>query len=126
MSSTVIMDAVVSKIKSVLSKSDDVLASEVTPERAEEVNQLLAEALSAGWTAGLRAWLATAESDAETIEKDGVTYRYKLASDKEFLTPAEQYANISSSLVREIAALGGDVSPFVHEKIMAELSRKLR
>ena len=39
MSSTAIMDAVVSKIKSVLSKSDDVLASEVTPERAEEVNQ---------------------------------------------------------------------------------------
>ncbi|HEC18723.1 MAG TPA: pantetheine-phosphate adenylyltransferase [Gammaproteobacteria bacterium] len=43
-----------------------------------------------------------------------------------FLTPAEQYANISSSLVREIAALGGDVSPFVHEKIRAELQRKLR
>ena len=43
-----------------------------------------------------------------------------------FLTPAEQYAYISSSLVREIAALGGDVSPFVHEKIMAELIRKLR
>jgi pantetheine-phosphate adenylyltransferase len=43
-----------------------------------------------------------------------------------FLTPAEQYAYISSSLVREIAALGGDVSPFVHEKIRAELARKLR
>jgi pantetheine-phosphate adenylyltransferase len=51
-----------------------------------------------------------------------------LAPDVEtlFLTPAEQYANISSSLVREIAALGGDVSPFVHEKIRAELIRKLR
>lgn len=51
-----------------------------------------------------------------------------LAPDVEtlFLTPAEQYANISSSLVREIAALGGDVSPFVHEKIRAELMRKLR
>jgi hypothetical protein len=81
------MDAIVSKIKSVLSESGDVLASEVTPERAEEVNRLLAGALSAGWTEGLRTWLATAESDAETIEKDGVTYRYKLESDKEFLTP---------------------------------------
>jgi len=52
----------------------------------------------------------------------------KLAPDIEtlFLTPAEQYTYISSSLVREIAALGGDVSPFVHEKIMAELERKLR
>lgn len=30
-----------------------------------------------------------------------------------FLTPAEQFTYISSSLVREIAALGGDVSEFV-------------
>ncbi len=52
----------------------------------------------------------------------------KLAPDIEtlFLTPAEQYANISSSLVREIASLGGDVSPFVHKKIMAELAQKMR
>jgi len=51
----------------------------------------------------------------------------KLAPDVEtlFLTPAEQYANISSSLVREIAALGGDVSPFVHDDIAAELARKM-
>jgi pantetheine-phosphate adenylyltransferase len=52
----------------------------------------------------------------------------KLAADIEtiFLTPAEQYANISSSLIREIAALGGDVRPFIHEKIADELKRKLR
>jgi pantetheine-phosphate adenylyltransferase len=52
----------------------------------------------------------------------------KLAADIEtlFLTPAEQYANISSSLIREIAKLGGDVSPFVHAKIADELKRKLR
>ena len=30
-----------------------------------------------------------------------------------FLTPAEQYGYLSSSLVREIAVLGGDVSAFV-------------
>jgi len=42
-----------------------------------------------------------------------------------FLTPAEEYAYISSSLVREIAALGGDVSPFVHEKVVAALKRHL-
>ncbi|WP_455216673.1 pantetheine-phosphate adenylyltransferase [Kaarinaea lacus] len=52
----------------------------------------------------------------------------KLAPDIEtlFLTPAEQYSYISSSLVREVASLGGDISPFVHEKIVAELARKLR
>ncbi|MCF6336641.1 MAG: pantetheine-phosphate adenylyltransferase [Gammaproteobacteria bacterium] len=52
----------------------------------------------------------------------------KLAPDVEtlFLTPAEQYSHISSRLVREIATLGGDVTPFVHEKIRDELTRKLR
>ena len=43
-----------------------------------------------------------------------------------FLTPAEKYAYISSSLVREIAALGGDVSEFVHAKVKAELEQRLR
>ena len=38
-----------------------------------------------------------------------------------FLTPAEQYAYISSSLVREIATLGGDVSDFVHEEVKKAL-----
>lgn len=43
-----------------------------------------------------------------------------------FLTPAEKYSYISASLVREIAGLGGDVSTFVHEKVVAELNKKLR
>jgi len=42
-----------------------------------------------------------------------------------FLTPAEQYAYISSSLVKEIAAHGGDVSAFVHTKVMAALSDRI-
>lgn len=43
-----------------------------------------------------------------------------------FLTPAEQFSYISSSLVREICALGGDVSPFVHPAVEAELVKLLR
>lgn len=43
-----------------------------------------------------------------------------------FLTPAEQYAYISASLVKEIAALGGDVAEFVHEKVQAALNSRLR
>ena len=42
-----------------------------------------------------------------------------------FLTPAEQYAYISSSLVREIAALGGDVTAFVHRKVVAALQDRI-
>jgi len=39
-----------------------------------------------------------------------------------FLTPAEQFAYISSTLVKEIAALGGDVSGFVHPCVEQVLS----
>ncbi|HEX2586174.1 MAG TPA: pantetheine-phosphate adenylyltransferase [Steroidobacteraceae bacterium] len=38
-----------------------------------------------------------------------------------FLTPTEQYNFISSTLVREIASLGGDVSKFVHPAVTAAL-----
>lgn len=38
-----------------------------------------------------------------------------------FLTPAEQYSFISSTLVREIARLGGDVSSFVHPSVQKAL-----
>jgi pantetheine-phosphate adenylyltransferase len=41
-----------------------------------------------------------------------------------FLTPAEQFAFISSGLVREIAALGGDVTEFVHPEVQAALSKR--
>jgi len=41
-----------------------------------------------------------------------------------FLTPAEQYGHISSSLVREIARLGGDVSPFVAPVVQAALRKR--
>jgi len=41
-----------------------------------------------------------------------------------FLTPQEQFTFISSTLVREIATLGGDVSKFVHPIVVAELNKK--
>ena len=41
-----------------------------------------------------------------------------------FLTPAEQYSFISSSLVREIARLGGDVTGFVHPAVQSALKQK--
>ncbi|MCP5161327.1 MAG: pantetheine-phosphate adenylyltransferase [Hahellaceae bacterium] len=38
-----------------------------------------------------------------------------------FLTPANHLSYISSTLIREIAALGGDVREFVHPAVYAEL-----
>lgn len=42
-----------------------------------------------------------------------------------FLTPAEQFTYISSSLVREIASLGGDVAEFVPPCVVKALQAKL-
>jgi pantetheine-phosphate adenylyltransferase len=42
-----------------------------------------------------------------------------------FLTPAEQFTYISSSLVREIARLGGDVTEFVAPEVAQALHTKL-
>ena len=43
-----------------------------------------------------------------------------------FMTPQEQFTFISSTLVREIAVLGGDVSEFVHPIVAAELRKQSR
>ena len=42
-----------------------------------------------------------------------------------FLTPAEQYMFVSSSLVREVAKLDGDVSQFVSPTVEAAILEKL-
>ncbi|NND54530.1 MAG: pantetheine-phosphate adenylyltransferase [Gammaproteobacteria bacterium] len=41
-----------------------------------------------------------------------------------FLTPSEEDMFISSTLVREIASLGGDVSKFVHPSVNALLTKR--
>jgi len=41
-----------------------------------------------------------------------------------FLTPAEQHMFVSASMVREVARLHGDVSPFVHPLVVGRLSEK--
>ncbi len=43
-----------------------------------------------------------------------------------FLTPAEEYSFISSSLVKEVAFLGGDIRAFVHPSIAKEIQTKGR
>ncbi len=43
-----------------------------------------------------------------------------------FLTPSEQFMFISSSLVREVAMLGGDVSQFVSPHIQSCIDTKLK
>jgi pantetheine-phosphate adenylyltransferase len=48
----------------------------------------------------------------------------QLAVETVFLTPAEEYTFVSSTFVREIGVLGGDISPFVPPGVAAALARK--
>ena len=41
-----------------------------------------------------------------------------------FLMPSPEYSFVSSSMLKEIARLGGDISPFVHPKVMEALNKK--
>lgn len=59
-------------------------------------------------------------------------YEFQLASmnrnlapeiESVFLMPADEYSFISSSLVKEVAALGGDISSFVHPLVNEALKR---
>lgn len=43
-----------------------------------------------------------------------------------FLTPSEQYMFVSSSLVREVAKLGGDVNQFVSASVEDAIKQKLK
>ena len=61
-------------------------------------------------------------------------YEFQLASmnrhltqdvETAFLTPTDKYTFISSTLVREVATLGGDVSEFVSPKVREALLQKV-
>ena len=69
-----------------------------------------------------------AVSDFEyEFQLSGMNKRLNSEIETLFMTPSEEFANISSSLVREILMLGGDISPFVPsevKKILIEISEK--
>jgi len=68
---------------------------------------------------GIRAF-----SDFEFEFQMALTNR-KMAPEVEtiFLMPKEEYSYVSSSMVREIAVLGGDIRPFVPEPVCRVLQR---
>jgi pantetheine-phosphate adenylyltransferase len=42
-----------------------------------------------------------------------------------FMMPNEKYTHISSSLIKEVASLGGSVDDYVPSEILLELNKKL-
>jgi pantetheine-phosphate adenylyltransferase len=68
----------------------------------------------------LRGLRAVSDFEYE-FQMAGMNRRLSADFETVFLTPAEQYAFISSTMVREISRLGGDVSDFVPQKISMAL-----
>ena len=72
----------------------------------------------------LRGLRAVSDFEYE-FQLSGMNKHLNSNSETLFMTPAEQYANISSSLVREILSLGGDISHFVPNSVEILLKERL-
>ena len=70
----------------------------------------------------IRGLRAVSDFDYE-IQMAGMNRQLFADAETVFLTPAENLSFISSSLVREIASLGGDVSQFVHADVLQALHK---
>ncbi len=70
----------------------------------------------------IRGLRAVSDFDYE-FQLSGMNKRLNPAIETLFMTPSEEFANISSSLVREIFFLGGDISQFVPESVKTILLR---
>ena len=88
-------------------------------------NGLLVEfAQSRNASAVLRGLRAVSDFEFE-FQLAGMNRRLNSDIDTVFLTPSEQFLFISSSLIREISALGGDISEFVHPAVCAALEERI-
>jgi pantetheine-phosphate adenylyltransferase len=70
----------------------------------------------------LRGLRAVSDFEYE-LQLASLNRRMESKIDTIFLTPAEQHAYVSSSLIREIASLGGDVSQFVPPVVQKAFTR---
>ena len=78
-----------------------------------------------GGAAVLRGLRAASDFEYE-FQLAGMNRNLKPDIETIFMTPSDQYMFISASMIREIAQLGGDVSPFVHPLVARQLSEKIR
>lgn len=104
------------------------LAKAVTPEfpNVEVIgfgNLLVDCAREQGANVILRGLRAVSDFEYE-FQLAGMNRRLAPQLETMFLTPAEQYEFISSSMIREIAQLNGDVSSFVPELVRQTLINK--
>jgi pantetheine-phosphate adenylyltransferase len=87
---------------------------------------LLAEfAKKEGATAIIRGLRAVSDFEYE-FQLANINRRLMPEVETLFLTPGEQHAFISSSLINEIASLNGDITPFVPEVVANQLRKKIQ
>lgn len=85
---------------------------------------LVNEAIKMGANVILRGLRAVSDFEYE-LQLATMNRRMQSQVETLFLTPAENLSFVSSSLVKEIATLGGDVSEFVAPCVQAALNAKL-
>ncbi len=73
----------------------------------------------------LRGLRAVSDFDFE-FQMAGMNRKLHPTVETLFLTPSDQFMFISSTIVREIATLGGDVSQFVNPDIRMRLDRRVQ
>lgn len=126
----VIVAVAVNRNKAPLFSLDErvALAKAVTPEfpnvRVIGFDNLLVDCARAqGANVILRGLRAVSDFEYE-FQLAGMNRRLAPQLETMFLTPAEQYEFISSSMIREIAMLNGDVSSFVPDIVRQALIEK--
>lgn len=87
-------------------------------------NLLIECAQQCGAKAILRGLRAASDFEYE-FQLAGMNRRLNAKIETVFLTPAEEYTFLSASLVKEVAALKGDVSQFVDARVAQALTKKL-
>lgn len=85
---------------------------------------LVQEAINMGANVIIRGLRAVSDFEYE-LQLATMNRRMQSKVETMFLTPAENLSFVSSSLVKEIAMLGGDVSEFVSPNVQAALKLKL-
>ena len=95
--------------------------ADVPQARVEGYSGLTVEfARSHGLQAVLRGLRAASDFEHE-FQLAGMNRHLDPSIETVYLTPSESNAHVSSSLVREIAGMGGDVSNFVHPAVVKAL-----
>ncbi len=105
--------------------AEEVLAVHERAEVIEFDSLLVNFARECGASVILRGLRAVSDFEYE-FQLAGMNRRLAPDIETVFLTPGEQFSYISSSLVREVASLGGDVSEFVHPVVVSALAGRVR